>query len=167
MPTNDEIVVVVPWDAPLKQSPIYQLTLEIFSGKAHEAPPMDTKRTMLLSIVSCPSGEYFVRGSQQAADFDELKKSCFSGWTTVSACTRLWTAKYTAKKLALILVLWDQVESKKKVRASPRAGATTTPQMTDLKRALCVLSNAFNKSLAFLLQDQESRCKQVRLPPIP
>jgi hypothetical protein len=41
MSTDDVLVVVVPRDAPLKQSPIYVSALEIYSGKAHEAPPID------------------------------------------------------------------------------------------------------------------------------
>ncbi len=40
----------------------HQLALEIFSGKAHEAPPMDTKRMMLLSIVSRSSDANVGRG---------------------------------------------------------------------------------------------------------
>jgi len=89
MSTDNVVVVVVPWDAPLKQSLIYESALEISSRKAHEAPPINTKRTMLLSIVNRPLGEYFVHGSQQATDFDELKTQCFSGWTTVSGRKRL------------------------------------------------------------------------------
>ena len=87
---------------------------------------------MLLNIVNRPSEEYFLHGSQQAKDFSLLKKQCFSGWTTVAARVRIWTEPYTSEKLALLLVLRDQVNSAKKVRASPRAGGVI-PQMTDLK----------------------------------
>ena len=104
MSSDNEVEVVVTWYVPLKQSPIYVLSAkEIFSGKAHEAPPIDKKRMMLLDIVNRPSEEYFLRGSQQAKDFELLKKQCFSGWTTVSARVRIWTVPYTSEKLALLL----------------------------------------------------------------
>jgi hypothetical protein len=96
MSSDDKVEVVIPWDIPLKQSPIYVSAKEIFSGKAHKAPPIDKKRMMLLNIVNRPSEEYFLRGSQQATDFELLKKKCFSGWTTVSACVRIWTVPYTS-----------------------------------------------------------------------
>jgi hypothetical protein len=128
MPSDDEVEVVVSWDVPLKQSPIYASALEIFSGKAHEAPPINKKRTMLLNIANHPSEEYFLHGSQEAKDFELLKKQCFANWTSVSARAWVWTVPYTAEKLALLLVLRDQVDSTKKVRVSPHAGAT--PQMT-------------------------------------
>ena len=49
MSSDNEVEVVVPWDVPLKQSPIYVSAKEIFSGKAHKAPSIDKKRTVLLS----------------------------------------------------------------------------------------------------------------------
>jgi hypothetical protein len=75
MSSGDEVEVVVLWDALLKQSPVYGPTFNIFSGKAHKAPNIDTKRTLLLNIVSQPSDEYFIRGSRLAEDFQRLK-SC-------------------------------------------------------------------------------------------
>ncbi len=52
MSSDNEVEVVVSWDIPLKQNPIYESAKEIFSGKAHKASPIDKKRTMLLNIVS-------------------------------------------------------------------------------------------------------------------
>ena len=68
---------------------------------------------------------------------------------------------YTSKKLALLLVLRDQVDSEKKVRASPRAGVT--PQMTDLKRAMRDLSESYNNSLTSYTEATEAN-KSVCLP---
>jgi hypothetical protein len=62
---------------------------------------------------------------------------------------------YTAKKLALLLVLCDQVDSKKKVRASPHPGAVT-PQMNDLKRAFCDLFDTYNRSLVSYIEAKMS-----------
>jgi hypothetical protein len=128
MPSDDEVEVIVPWDAPLQQSPIYKSALEIFSRKAHKALSINKKRLMLLKIISQPSEVYFLRGSQQANNFELLKKQCYARWMTVYACVWVWTVPYTTKKLAFLLVLRNQVYSEKKVRASPCACAT--PQMT-------------------------------------
>ena len=111
MSSDNEVEVVVPWDVPLKQSPIYVSAKGIFSGKAHKAPPIDKKRMMLLNNVNRPSEEYFLHGSQQAKDFALLKKQCLSGWMTVATRMRIWTVTYTSEKLALLLVFCDQVTS--------------------------------------------------------
>ena len=63
MSSDNEVEIVVPWDVPLKQSPIYVSAKEIFSGKAHKALPIDKKRTILLNIVNHLSEEYFLHGS--------------------------------------------------------------------------------------------------------
>jgi hypothetical protein len=125
MSSGDEVEAVVLWDALLKRSQVYGSAFDIFSGKAHKAPNIDTKHTLLLDIISRPSDEYFIRGSRQAKDLQRLKKLYYAGWVTASACVRVWTVPYTAEKLALLLVLRDQVDSEEKVRASPRAGAVT------------------------------------------
>jgi len=121
------------------------------------------KRMMLLNIVNRPSEEYFLHSSQQAKDFALLKKQCFSGWMTVAARVWIWRVPYTSEKLALLLVLCDQVNSAKKAWASPRAGVM--PQMTDLKRAMCDLSNLYNKSLTSYTETKRTEAnKSVHLP---
>jgi hypothetical protein len=77
---------------------------------------------MLLNIISQPLEEYFLCGTRQAEDFQLLKKQCYAGWTSALNRSRVWTVPYMAKKLALLLVLHDQVDSEKKVRASSRVG---------------------------------------------
>jgi len=47
MSLDDEVQVVILWDAQLKLSPVYESAFEIFSGKAHKSPPLDMKRDML------------------------------------------------------------------------------------------------------------------------
>jgi hypothetical protein len=146
MSSGDEEEVVILWDTLLKQSPVYVSALDIFSRKAKKAPNIDTKHTLLLNIISRPFEEYFIPGSRQADDFLRLKKRCYTRWVTTSARVRVWTVPYTTEKLVLLLVLRNQVDSKKKVRVSPRAGAAT-PQMNNLKRAFLDLFDAYNKSL--------------------
>ena len=163
MSSDNEVEVVVPWDVPLKQSLIYISGKEILSGKAHNAPQIDKKRMILLNIVNHPSEEYFLRSSQQAKNFELLKKQCFLGWTIVSTHVRIWTVPYTSEKLALLLVLCNQVDSAKKVRVSPRAGVT--PQMSDLKRAMRDLSNSYNNSLTSYTKVKHAKAnKSIRLP---
>jgi hypothetical protein len=89
--SDDEVQVVVPWYAHLKQSPVYEPALDIFSGMAHKSPPIDTKCTMLLDIVSRPLEEYFLRGTSQATDFEKLKKQCHTGWMSASGRNWVWT----------------------------------------------------------------------------
>jgi hypothetical protein len=77
---------------------------------------------------------------------------------------RVWTVSYTAKKVTLLLVLCDQVHSKKKVGVSPRAGVAM-PQMNDLKRAFHDLFDAYNTSLVSYVEMKQSEAnKFVRLP---
>jgi hypothetical protein len=163
MSSGNEVKVVILWDTLLKQSPVYGSAFDIFSGKAHKAPNIDTKRTLLMNIISRPWEEYFIRGSRQANDFQRLKKLCYARWLSVSAHLRIWTVPYTAKKLAPLLVLCNQVDSKKKVGASPCIGAAT-PQMNNLKRAFRDLFDAYNTSLAsYVKMKQADANKSVRL----
>jgi hypothetical protein len=118
---DDEVQVVVQWDAHLKLSPVYEPAFDIFNGKVHKSPPIDTKRTMLLNIVSRRLEEYFLRGTSQATDFEKLKKQCHAGWTSALGRNRVWTMPYTAEKLGLLLVLRKQVN----VRASSREGGAS------------------------------------------
>jgi hypothetical protein len=77
MLSNDEVEIIVVWEALLKRSPAYKSVCNIFSGKAHKAPPLDANRTMLLNIASQPWEEYFLRGSSQA-DNMTLKKQSYT-----------------------------------------------------------------------------------------
>jgi hypothetical protein len=54
MSSDDEVEVVVSWEALLKRSLVYESARDFFNGKAHKDPPLDAKRTMLLNIVSRP-----------------------------------------------------------------------------------------------------------------
>ena len=161
---DDEVQVVVQWDAHLKLSPVYEPAFDIFNGKVHKSPPIDTKRTMLLNIVSRRLEEYFLRGTSQATDFEKLKKQCHAGWTSALGRNRVWTMPYTAEKLGLLLVLREQVNSEKKVRAcSPRKGRASATN--DLKRAFAKLYAAYGKSLQSYLETKRAEAnRSVRLP---
>jgi hypothetical protein len=52
--SNDEVEIVISWEALLKLSLVYKSAHDIFSGKAHKDPTLDAKCTMLLNIVSWP-----------------------------------------------------------------------------------------------------------------
>ncbi len=84
MSSDDEVEVLVLWEALLKWSPVYKPAYDIFCGKAHKSPSIDKKRTMLLNTISRPLEEYFLRGTSQAEDFQLLKKQCYVGWTSAS-----------------------------------------------------------------------------------
>jgi hypothetical protein len=160
---DDEVQVVVQWDAHLKLSPVYEPAFDIFNVKAHKSPPIDTKRTMLLDIVSWPLEEYFLHGTSQATDFEKLKKQCHAGWTSASGRNRVWTMPYTAEKLGLLLVLRKQVNSEKKVRASSREGGASATN--DLKRSFTKLYAVYGKSLQSYLETKRAEAnKSVRLP---
>ena len=131
--------------AHMKLHPVYKTVFDIFNGKAHKSPPIDVKRTMLMDIVSRPLEEYFLKSTSQATDFEKLKKQCHAGWTFASGHNRVWTMPYTAEKLGLLLVLREQVNSGKKVRASSREGGASATN--DLKQAFTKLYAAYSKSL--------------------
>jgi hypothetical protein len=80
---------------------------------------------MLLDIVSRLLEGLFFRGTSQATDFEKLKTQCHAGWMSASGLNRVWTMLYMAEKLGLLLVLCEQVDIKKKVRASSREGGAS------------------------------------------
>ena len=91
MSSDDEVDVLVSWEALLKRSPVYKPRYDNFCGKAHKSPLIDKKRTMLLNIVSRRLEEYFLCGTRQAEDFQLLKKQCYAGWMYASNRSRVWT----------------------------------------------------------------------------
>ena len=107
----------------LKENQTYVHALGIFSGKAHKAPGLKEKRPMLLNIVKRPPEEYFLHGSTQIDDFKAIKAECYAGWSTSSCRLKLWTTTFAADKLTRLLVLREQVNAEKKVRAATASSA--------------------------------------------
>ena len=118
---------------------------------------------MLLNIVSQPVEGYFLRGTSQAENFKLLKKQCNAGWTSETYRNKIWTALYTAEKLALLLVLREQVDMEKKVRASSRTGGASPTN--DIKRAYRELFAVYSTCLDSYNETKRAEgCKSVRLP---
>ena len=97
MSDNSDVEVIVDI---LKENQTYVHALGIFSGKAHKAPGLEDKRTMLLNIMKRTPEEFFLHGSTQFDDFKEIKAECYAGWYTSSCRLKLWTMTFTANKLA-------------------------------------------------------------------
>ncbi len=76
MSVDSDVKVVV--DA-LRESETYVNAVGIFSGKAHKAPGLKEKRTMLLNIVTRPLEEYFLIGLSQHKEFKAIKAECMRG----------------------------------------------------------------------------------------
>ena len=91
MSFDDKVRLVVSRETMLKQNPVYKSVFNICRGKAHKAPPIDKKHTMLLNIVSQPLEGYFLCGTSQAENFKLLKKHCYAGWSAASNRPKVWT----------------------------------------------------------------------------
>ena len=162
MSEDSEVEVII--DV-LKENQAYVHALGIFSGKAHKAPGLEEKRTMLLNIVKRPPEEYFLHGSRQFDDFKAIKAECYAGWNTSSRRAKLWTTTFTADKFARLLVLREQVDAKKKIRPQHPCQDTPTPPMNDLKRSLKNLFTAYDKCLVPYIEARRAKAnKSVRLP---
>ena len=89
MSSDDEVEVLISWEALLKRNPFYKPVYDIFCGKVHKSPPIDKKCTMMFHIVSRLFEEYFLHGTRQAEDFQLLKKQYNAGWTSPSKRSRV------------------------------------------------------------------------------
>jgi hypothetical protein len=70
-----------------------------------------------------------------------------------------------AKKLALLLVLWDQLDSKKKIRAYSCVGTSGAALVYALKRAFKDLNVAYKKSLGSYCKTKRTEAsKSIHLP---
>jgi hypothetical protein len=120
---------------------------------------------MLLNIVSQLWEEYFLHGSSQAGNFMKLKKQCYAGWTSALNCAQVWTAPYLGKELTLLLILWDQLDRKKKIQASSCMSTSGVAPMNALKWAFKDLNTTYKKSLESY---HEMKCteesKSIHLP---
>ena len=70
-------------------------------------------RKLLKDIVDESRELFFLRSSEQAKNFNLLKQQCLA-FTSEFRRIKLWTTKYVPNKLALLLVLREQVDNEKK-----------------------------------------------------
>jgi hypothetical protein len=135
-----------------------------FGGRKYQSPVIGDMRKLLKDIV-VESGElFFLRSSEQAKNFDRLKKQCLA-FASEDKRIKSWTTNYVPDKLALLLVLREQVDNEKKVAASRESHERSTTPMNKLKRAFTKLHNVYEKCLVLYMQDmQHEENKKSRLP---
>ena len=152
-PTDNDVEVIIPWEVALKSCETYKRAIAIFGSRKYQSPVIDDMRKLLKDIVD-ESGElFFLRSSEQAKNFNLLKKQCLA-FTSEFRRIKLWTTKYVPNKLALLLVLREQVDNEKKVASRESHERRTTP-MNRLKRAFAKLYNVYEKCLALYTQDMQ------------
>ena len=151
---GSDVDEIVRWDCELLQMKTYMTAFTILvSNCKYDGPKLDEQQKLLLRFIDCPADEYFKRRSKEAKAFNELKAACKHGWKMEMSRAKVWKLRFVANKLALLLVLWRQVQKENEENETNQAVTRAqksvhgTPKATGLKRAFIKLWGAYKKSL--------------------
>jgi hypothetical protein len=167
-PTDNDVEVIIPWEVALKSCETYKRAITIFGSRKYQSPVIDDMRKLLKDIVD-ESGElFFLRSSEQAKNFDLLKKQCLA-FTSEFRRIQLWTTKYMPNKLAILHVLHEQVDQENKEESPDSHGITMTKFHYQFQRMLKCLSSDKNGSAPSSVK-YEKRCmktaKTIKIHPL-
>jgi hypothetical protein len=102
--------------------------------------------------------DLFLRNSEQANSFDDLKQLFTLACPTESACKRMWSINFVTDKITLLLELNQQVDNKKKARVAAMGHMGNASPQTKLRRINIKIVKAYGNSL--LLHNGAQRLKE-------
>ena len=76
------------WDQELHGTKTFSIGFLILSGRRFDSPNLDEQQKILFNFINQPDHDYFLKKSQQARAFEELKIVCKLGWTANSVTLR-------------------------------------------------------------------------------
>ena len=128
---------IVQWDRELLQTKTYTTAFTILvSNRKYDGPKLDEQQKLLLRFINCPADDYFKRRSKEAKAFNELKAACKHGWKTETSRARVWTLRFVANKLALLLVLRRQVQKEKEENTTNQAVSCAQKSRTNARHVI-------------------------------
>jgi hypothetical protein len=152
---GSDVEEVIKWEDCLRKTKTFSTAFLILSGRKYDSPLLNEQQTLLLNFVDQPAEDYCRQNSLQAKAFGEIMTICKAKWKSEMSRKKKWTACFVAEYLALLLVIWWQVEKDKETcaevnQAATRSGSasrTRVPKATKLMRAIRKLWAAYEPSL--------------------
>jgi len=116
--SDDEIQIVTLWDREARKEDLYKITYSIFLGRKYGSPSLPDMRDWLAVFVAEPPEDFFLNSSKQLENFTLLMGVSMMSNLSKTLRQKKWTSDFVADKLAVLLVLRQQVvderESRKK-----------------------------------------------------
>ncbi len=95
-----------------------KIAYSIFTGQKYDSPSLSDMRDWLAVFVTKSPPDFFLNGSKQLENFTLLMEVSKMSNLSKTSCLKRWTLDCVAVKLAILLVLCQQVvderESRKK-----------------------------------------------------
>ena len=85
---GSDVEEVIMWDQELHGTKTFLIGFLILSGRRFDSPNLDEQKKILFNFIDQPDHDYFLKKSQQARAFEELKIVCKLGWTASSVISR-------------------------------------------------------------------------------
>ncbi len=111
-----EVQVVTLWDKEARNEDIYKVAYSIFSRKRFDSPSLTVMRVWLVIFVAKLPQDFFLNGSRQIENFKLLMNACRFPTLSKKSRAKKWTCNFVADKLAILLVLRQQVMDEREER---------------------------------------------------
>ncbi len=114
--SDDEIQIVTLWDREARKEDLYKITYSIFLGRKHGSPSLSDMRNWLTVFVTESPLNFFLNGSKQLENFTLLMEVSRMSNLSKTLHQKKWTLNFVADKLAILLILCQQVVDKRESR---------------------------------------------------
>jgi hypothetical protein len=142
------------WDREARKEVMYKIAYSIFLGRKYDPPSLSDMRDWLTVFVTESPPDFFLNGSKQLENFTLLMQ--VSRMSNLSRTTRQkkWTLDFVADKLAILLVLRQQVVDERESRKMSGAVGHHAQKRTKLRQLFSALHAKYLKCELLYAEDQ-------------
>ena len=156
--SDNEIQIVTLWDREARKEDLYKIAYSIFSERKYDSPSLPDMRDWLTVFVTKPLEDFFLNDSKQLENFKLLMQVFRMSNLSKTSCQKKWTSDFVADKLAILLVLCQQVvDERESWKMSSVIGHYAQPR-TKLRRSFAALHTKYLKCELIYAKDQ---CQEV------
>ena len=106
---DDEIQIVTLWDREARKEDLYKIEYSIFLGRKYDSPSLPDMQDWLTVFVAKPPADFLLNDSKKLENFTLLMGVSMMSNLSKTSRQKKWTSYSVADKLAILLVLRQQV----------------------------------------------------------
>ena len=156
--SDNEIQIITLWDREARKEDLYKIAYSIFSERKYDSPSLPDMRDWLTVFVTEPLEDFFLNDSKQLENFKLLMQVFRMSNLSKTSCQKKWTSDFVADKLAILLVLCQQVVDERESRKMSSAIGHYAQPRTKLRRSFAALHTKYLKCELIYAKDQ---CQEV------
>ena len=152
--SDNEIQIVTLWDREARKEDLYKIAYSIFLERKYDSPSLPDMRDWLTVFVTEPLEDFFLNDSKQLENFKLLMQVSRMSNLSKTSCQKKWTSDFVADKLAILLVLCQQVvDERESWKMSSVIGHYAQPR-TKLRRIFSTLHAKYLECELLYAEDQ-------------